>query len=192
MNKKLAVIWCIKFPLAWLMFFMVLGGMWFLVIGKSDLETMHQFLAWIYVLSLFFIPPYLAIRYARLAAEKVRKESSDKKIFREKELEQIQQDFKKEQDQLKDKDLLERNNFEAITEELKTLNADIEKSKVLLLEKYQRRYASIIKKVTQEQESLRDLTERHPLISSFLKTRGLDDLDSKVFLELKAKLGNNP
>ena len=68
MNAKIVVIWIIKFPLAWLVLFIILAA----IIGEPDLMALDQGLAWLYVLSMLLIPAYLAIRYARGATKKVR------------------------------------------------------------------------------------------------------------------------
>jgi|TARA_B110000091_G_C13760642_1_gene451966 hypothetical protein len=206
MNAKIVVIWIIKFPLAWLVLFIILAA----IIGEPDLMALDQGLAWLYVLSMLLIPAYLAIRYARGATKKVRdniasKVEEDADRIRLKQLDLDEKQLKIEKNKLaleekeakhkreaKEKELMEKNNLNSIKNELDKLGADIEESQALLLERSKKKYVSIIKKVAQEQESLRDLTERHPLISSFLESRNMDDLDSKVFLELKAKLGNNP
>ena len=206
MNAKIVVIWIIKFPLAWLVLFIILAA----IIDEPDLMALDQGIAWLYVLSMLLIPAYLAIRYARGATKKVRdniasKVEEDADRIRLKQLDLDEKQLKIEKNKLaleekeakhkreaKEKELMEKNNLNSIKNELDKLGADIEESQALLLERSKKKYVSIIKKVAQEQESLRDLTERHPLISSFLESRNMDDLDSKVFLELKAKLGNNP
>lgn len=86
----------------------------------------------------------------------------------------------------------EKSQLTTIREELDVLAKDVEGSTIKSLKKHSKKYHSLVETVKKEQDSLRDLTERHPLISSFLKSRNMDDLDSKVFLELKVKLGNNP
>lgn len=53
---------------------------------------------------------------------------------------------------------------------------------------WSKQFEAIVARVEQEQNDLKDLSERHATIGSFLVTRGVDDLSSNVFINLKKKL----
>ena len=84
----------------------------------------------------------------------------------------------------------ERGVLEKAKNELNTLSEDVEKSSQASQATFSKKYQTIVKKVEQEQNQVKDLSERHPIIGKFLMTRGTDDLNSQVFKQLKKRLGS--
>ena len=80
--------------------------------------------------------------------------------------------------------------LEAIKVELSLLDTEIKASEKGFLNICKENYRSIVSRVEQEQNDLSDLSEKHPVIGKFLVTRGLDDLSSDVFKDLKIRLSS--
>ena len=82
----------------------------------------------------------------------------------------------------------EKDNLANSKDELKKLSDEINNSTEDSLIVWTKEYSSIVATVEQEQGQLQDLNQRHPTIGKFLETRGQDDLNTKVFKELKKHL----
>jgi|TARA_B110000091_G_scaffold60153_1_gene65957 hypothetical protein len=136
----------------------------------------------------FIIAIWMALSYPKIQKEEAEKKEKKKKKAISDNRKRLKAATQKAAATL----VREKSQLTTIREELDVLAKDVECSTIKSLEKHRKKYHSLVETVKKEQDSLRDLTERHPLISSFLKSQNMDDLDSKVFLELKAKLGNNP
>ena len=136
----------------------------------------------------FIIAIWMALSYPKIQKEEAEKKEKKKK----KKISDNRKRLKAATQKAAATLVREKSQLTTIREELDVLAKDVECSTIKSLEKHRKKYHSLVETVKKEQDSLRDLTERHPLISSFLKSQNMDDLDSKVFLELKAKLGNNP
>ena len=136
----------------------------------------------------FIIAIWMALSYPKIQKEEAEKKEKKKKKAISDNRKRLKAATQKAAATL----VRQKSQLTIIREELDILAKDVECSTIKSLEKHRKKYHSLVETVKKEQDSLRDLTERHPLISSFLKSQNMDDLDSKVFLELKAKLGNNP
>jgi hypothetical protein len=136
----------------------------------------------------FIIAIWMALSYPKIQKEEAEKKEKKKK----KKISDNRKRLKAATQKAAATLVRQKSQLTIIREELDILAKDVECSTIKSLEKHRKKYHSLVETVKKEQDSLRDLTERHPLISSFLKSQNMDDLDSKVFLELKAKLGNNP
>ena len=77
--------------------------------------------------------------------------------------------------------------MDSIRATISELKKDIEQYEKFFMEKCNKKYKELVKKVELEQESLNVLTKRHPIISDFLVTRTTNDLDSEVFSKLALK-----
>ena len=79
-------------------------------------------------------------------------------------------------------------NLEAIKAELNLLDTEIKASEKDFLNICKENYRRIVSRVEQEQNDLSDLSDRHTIIGKFLVTRGIDDLNSDVYRDLKRRL----
>lgn len=82
----------------------------------------------------------------------------------------------------------EERNLEVVKKDLELLAEYIISSEKDVHSLWSKQFEDIVVRVEQEQNDLKDLSERHATISSFLVTRGVDDLSSNVFLNLKKTL----
>ena len=108
--------------------------------------------------------------------EKARKKALDKERVRGERLEKGKE---------------EKQNLVKMKDELKALQLEISTANDAFVDKKRKEYVAIIDKVHQEQEVVKDLKARHPSISEFISSRGVDDMDSKVFIELKEIFQNS-
>lgn len=124
---------------------------------------------------------YLEIKNRRLAEDekaKLKKEADDAAAA------------KKEEAKLA-KTKRENDNLANAKDELNKLSDEINNSTEDPLIVWSKEYSSIVATVEKEQGQLQDLNQRHPTIGKFLETRGQDDLNTKVFKELKKHLKAN-
>lgn len=197
MNLKILVVWLIKFPLAWFLYILGFSFLIYLALlfaGIDDFDSASSGMQSIIALSSLIIPLYMAIRYGRKACQEIRdyerlKESEaleEERIKQEKKKE-LELAKKQKQKALEEKRIREKSNIDSIRATISILKKDIEQYEKLFLEKCNKKYKDLVKKVEFEQESLNVLTMRHPIISDFLVTRTTNDLDSEIFSKLALK-----
>lgn len=144
----------------------------------------------IWISIVFGLPLLLGISVNRYHISELKEEEKKRKQREEKARKKALDKERTRRERL-ERDKEEKQNLVKMKDELKALQLEINTVNDAFVEKKRKEYAAIIDKVHQEQEVVKALKARHPSISEFISSRGVDDMDSKVFIELKEIFQNS-
>ena len=141
------------------------------------------------ILFIFFVP--ISITSAkRNKIKREQKEKLDRELHAETlRLERIARDKRLAKDEEEHK-LLKYENINRLKEEIVSLNKlkdeflTFQRKKI---DKSRNKYDKLIETVSNEQNALKELETRHPVIASFLSTRSTDDTSKKVYSDLESQ-----
>ena len=141
------------------------------------------------ILFIFFVP--ISITSAkRNKIKREQKEKLDRELHAETlRLEKIARDKRLAEDAEENK-LLKYENINRLKEEIVSLNKlkdeflTFQRKKI---DKSRNKYDKLIETVSNEQNALKELETRHPVIASFLSTRSTDDTSKKVYSDLASQ-----